>query len=381
MLACGDPVLPIEIPGCDNDASANDVAVHDASSKADIGTDAACETSADASQDTNEAAVIYDAKSDDPNIWSADASSDVDIQQLFDPGTGISNTIFYYGGPILTGTPTVFFLWYGDWSNSTTPQILEDMITSFSGTPYSDILQGYYQVDPSDAGDDGGEAGADAAQVREYATGRIQFGGSYFVGYPFGSYLTLGADENVPADAIGKGTVPYDPNGLYFVLTSWDVGEDMGGPHSGFCYEYCGYHGNGHDNVDGGHPFHYAFVGDPTGTARCEKGCTMKEEYAQAGITHSPNNNLAADSMASVIIHELSETITDPYPFTNQAWIATRRGPEIGDICAWLFSPVYPTDGGSLANVHWGDRDYLIQQMLVNNGAGFNQPPLCAFHP
>lgn len=39
--------------------------------------------------------------------------------------------------------------------------------------------------------------------------------------------------------------------------------------------------------------------------ANCPSGCTAQ--------TASPNNNVEADSMASIIFHELTETATDPH--------------------------------------------------------------------
>ena len=61
--------------------------------------------------------------------------------------------------------------------------------------------------------------------------------------------------------------------------------------------------------------------------------------------------------MASIIAHELEETVTDP---DLNAWY-DRSGAENGDKCAWTFGTQYTVANGAKANVHLGARDYLIQ--------------------
>jgi hypothetical protein len=73
--------------------------------------------------------------------------------------------------------------------------------------------------------------------------------------------------------------------------------------------------------------------------------------------------------MASVIFHELSETVTDP---DLNAWY-DRQGNENADKCAWTFGTTYTTGGGKTANVKLGSRDFLLQRNWVNSGSG-----LCA---
>jgi hypothetical protein len=299
-----------------------------------------------------------DARDDaDGGPGSSDAAPDVDLDALFnvfpaDPlGTG------YGGGAILPGPVNIYFIWYGDWATSPAPAILEDMIQSMSGnlyvdaSAYDEILQSYYEVDP-----DGGLT---------YATGKFQFAGSYYVGYTKGTNLGYGDEENVIANAITFGVVPYDAGGVYVILTSADVTEDQGSPLDAFCQTYCAFHLPGKTNSTNPLPFRYVFAGDPT---QCPEQCTMKSEYETAGLTRSPNGDWGADGMASMLVHELFETVTDPDPYTGWQNPLTRK--EIGDDCEWRFDPTYATDAGSRANVHWGDRDYLVQQMWVLDDAG-----------
>jgi hypothetical protein len=79
-----------------------------------------------------------------------------------------------------------------------------------------------------------------------------------------------------------------------------------------------------------------------------------------------PNGNAGVDGMISVIAHELEEATTDP---DLNAWYDS-RGAENADKCAWTFGQsVYAANGAS-ANVHLGNRDYLIQRNLYHNWSG-----------
>jgi hypothetical protein len=94
----------------------------------------------------------------------------------------------------------------------------------------------------------------------------------------------------------------------------------------------------------------------------------MQDEFETAGIAKSPNGDWASDALASLIVHELFETVSDPVPYSGWASLAFNQ--EIGDVCEWRFDPTYPTDAGSRANVHWGQRDFLVQQMWVLDDGG-----------
>ena len=66
------------------------------------------------------------------------------------------------------------------------------------------------------------------------------------------------------------------------------------------------------------------------------------------------------------IAHELSEAVTDP---DLNAWFDD-TGMENADKCAFTFGHVELAPNGSGTNVHWGSRDFLIQQNWVNAGGG-----------
>ena len=85
---------------------------------------------------------------------------------------------------------------------------------------------------------------------------------------------------------------------------------------SGFCTKYCGWHSS---STIGGTDIRFAFVGNPN---RCPSACEMQ--------TVTPNGDGGADGMASIMVHEVSETVTDP---NLNAWYDS-SGNESADKCA-----------------------------------------------
>jgi hypothetical protein len=70
--------------------------------------------------------------------------------------------------------------------------------------------------------------------------------------------------------------------------------------------------------------------------------------------------------MASILAHELEETVTDP---DLNAWY-DNKGYENADKCAWSFGTLYKAANGAYANMKLGTRDFLIQRNWVNAGSG-----------
>jgi hypothetical protein len=236
------------------------------------------------------------------------------------PGNGISN----HGGPVLTGTVNVYYIWYGNWSGNTATTILTDFANNVGGSPYFNINKTYTGV-----------------------TGAVHYAGSTTDSYSQGTSLTDAQIQTVVSSAITSGRLVKDTNAVYFVLTSSDVTAS-----SGFCTQYCGWHTHG---TISGSDIKYSFVGNPD---RCPSAC--------ADQTVGPNGNAGADGMASIVAHELEEATTDP---DLNAWY-DNRGAENADKCAWTFGTTY-SSGGALANVHLGARDYLIQRNWVNASGGY----------
>jgi hypothetical protein len=255
----------------------------------------------------------------------------VDAQAHRQSRSSGANGIQYHGGPVLLGTPNVYLIWYGKWVGNTATDILRELVSSIGGSPYFGINTTY----------------SDGA--KRAASGNATLAGEFITGYTKGTTLSDAKVQQVVSDAITTGNLPADANGVYFVLTSADVNES-----SGFCTQYCGWHANG---TIAGLDIKYAFVGNPD---RCPSAC---EEQT----VDSPNGNTGADGMASIIAHELEETITDP---DLNAWY-DRRGLENADKCAWTFGATSPSSNGSKYNMTLGSRQYLIQRNWVNATGGY----------
>ncbi len=264
-----------------------------------------------------------------------DDSSDVDVEMHVSPTgrqgevnnkaakAGSATTIVYHGGPIMTGTTRVYYIWYGNWAGNTAVGILTDLASNIGGSPYFGVNTTYYNG------------------VGVHVSNSVAYAGSVNDSYSQGTSLSDAQIATVVSNALP--TLGTDQNGVYFVLTSADVTAS-----SGFCTQYCGWHT--YSRTSG---VKYAFVGNPE---RCPANCSMQV---------TPNGNLGADGMASIIAHELEEAVTDP---NLNAWY-DHRGYENADKCAWTFGTTY-TANGSKANVHLGSRNFLIQQNWVNAGPG-----------
>ena len=244
--------------------------------------------------------------------------------------TPSSNGISYHGGPVMNSGVNVYLIWYGAWSGNTATTILPTLLSGLSGSPYYKINTTYH---------DGSNR---IVPNSVYLAGQTT--DSYSQGRTNLSDAQIGA---VVASAISSGRLPKDAAGEYFVLTSVDVTK------SGFLTSYCGWHTSG---AIAGADIKYAFVGNPGSNA----ACSMQ-------TSSSPNNNVGADAMASIVSHELEEGATDP---DLNAWY-DRRGYENADKCAWTFGTTYAVANGSKANMKLGGLDFLIQRNWVNASGGY----------
>jgi phosphate-induced protein 1 len=240
-----------------------------------------------------------------------------------------SNPISYHGGPVIN-TPAIYLIWYGNWnrsSGSDTPsgqQIVRDFAASIGGSPYFSMNTSYSNL-----------------AYNAIVSGGATFANEATDAYSRGSRLRDADVLKVVTGAISANALPYDANGVYFVLTSSDVTEQ-----SGFCTRYCGWHTATSSSVG---RIRYSFVGNAN---RCLNACAIQST--------GPNGNAGVDAMVSVIAHELDEATTDP---DLNAWYDS-SGQENADKCAWTFGHFQYQVNGAWANVHLGSRDYLIQRNL-----------------
>src|SRR5579872_3224603 len=148
-----------------------------------------------------------------------------------------TNGIDQHDGPVMGAPVNVYYIWYGNWSGNTATTILPDLANSIGNSPYWNINTTYYDT-----------RGA-------HVTSTVRLAGSTTDAYSRGTNLTDTGVAGVVSDAITSGRLPADSAGVYFVLTSADVGEP-----SGFCTSYCGWHTSG---TIAGLNIKYSFVGNP----------------------------------------------------------------------------------------------------------------------
>ena len=234
----------------------------------------------------------------------------------------------YHGGRLMTGKVSVYLVWYGGWSSSSRA-ILEDFTKSIGASPYYAINGTYHDGQGKHPGSD------------------VVLAGSLKDEYSRGKVVAQADIVAILKSAIATKHLPLDAHGVYFVLTSSDVKQ------AGFCTAFCGWHThlpiNGTDVA-------YAWVGNAA--TQCPASCGVR--------ALGPNGDPGADAMASVIAHELDETVTDP---SLDAWSDT-TGAENADKCAWTFGTTYKTKSGAVANMKLGTRDFLIQRNWVNAPSG-----------
>jgi len=240
----------------------------------------------------------------------------------------------YRGGALMTAPARVHLLWYGTWTGSTAVTILLDLVKNLGGSAYAGTNATF----------------TDKAGRR--ATTDISLGSSTYVPAKRGARLSDAGVRTLVHRLVSGGTVPSDPTAIYAVITSADIKET-----SGFGSRYCGWHTHG---LISGDDLKYLFVGDPT--TQAPRTCVPQ-------LGAPPNGDFAADAMASTLVHEIDETLTDP---DLDGWL-DQWDNENGDKCAWTYGLTYPTADGGIANVHLGRRDYLIQRNWV-----VSSPQRCA---
>lgn len=250
-------------------------------------------------------------------------------------GFATTNGIDYHGGPVMLGPHHVYFIWYGDWSQNNATTILPKFIGNLNHTAYFNIDSTYSDASGQSIGSD------------------VTLNGQVFDNYSQGPVLSDTGLSNSVSRTLQNGTLPTDANGIYFVLSSADV--DQKGVNGEFCVDFCGFHRHATLN---GTDIKFAFVGN---SARCLSNC------ASPNLGIGPNGNAGADAMASIMAHELNETVTDP---DLNAWFDS-SGNEVGDKCNFIFGSVFTAPNGAPANVTLGDREFLIQKNWINLAGGF----------
>jgi hypothetical protein len=248
-------------------------------------------------------------------------------------GTTSTTPLIDHGGPVIN-TPTIYLIWYGNWNQSNgsdTPagqQLIRDWAAGIGGTPHFALNTTY--------------------STTKVISGSVVYGGET-TDTGTRTRLTDSQIQGVVNSAITSGRLPYNANGVYFVITSSNVTAS-----SGFCTQYCGWHTVG--NLTSG-KVRYSFVGN---AKRCITSC--------AAQSVSPNNNPGIDGAISVLTHELEEATTDP---DLNMWYDS-SGAENADKCAWTFGHFQTQlSSGAWYNMTFGGHNWLIQRNLWKSGSSW----------
>jgi hypothetical protein len=242
--------------------------------------------------------------------------------------------INYNGGPVFEKAPNVYIIYYGSWT-ATDRSIIDYFFSNLSGTTMEQINTTY-----SDS------TGTFIPNAVNYNPATNSFHNNYGKG----KNVNDSTIRLIIHNAITKGKLPNDPNGIYFVLTYSDVND------SGFCSQFCGYHGPS-TTIESGEVIKYAMVGNP---ARCPSACEASYVVGDSG---SPNNDPGADGTVNIMWHELSESSSDPEVNYNTAWAGNFCG-ESGDCCAWLFGTLQTDSNGHKYTNTIGTKNFIAQTML-----------------
>jgi hypothetical protein len=306
-----------------------------------------CPTDNDAGAETSSPGgpIVHRAYGIPPGVFGGDAGSDVGT----DTSLAAPDDLTYHGGAILADGVTVYLIWYGDWTGNTATTIIPEYLSHLGGSPYFQInadYDGYTNASPTGVDADGGLV---LSEDKSFVANSLTLGKQVFDSYSHGTFLTQGNIQDIVRTNLTSGTLPSDPNAIYMVLTSKDVKQSLG------IFEFCGWFCGWHDHlVMAGFDVKYAFIGN---TEQCPESCSPDNDV------HSPNDNIGADGMISVISHEIDETVTDP---DENAWFLEGWGKtENGDKCAWKFGTTWAVPNGANANMKLNGKDYYVQQNWV----------------
>ena len=234
----------------------------------------------------------------------------------------------------------VYFVWYGSWSEAEKNLV---RVATKSLTPTNPIPQWpnlsnlyklvtkYYQELPGDSG-------------RTYASNNVTIAGEVVDQYSHGHILDPGAlaQADLIQSNLGQG-LPFDyEQGIYFVFTSGDVTFQNSMPGCGYHYFSCN-KTSANQCTDSHNNFIFAFIPLASeANGLLTGGCSLFATATSPGlpVNLAPNKQIsstgALDTLVDIYLHELLETIVDPY---QTAWLELHNGNmETADLCSFTFA-------------------------------------------
>jgi len=295
---------------------------------------------------------------------AADDTQRVVVKKPFDgnvekgPSKGGTPQILWHGGSVLNqAIVPVYVIYYGSTFPSTTQAIVNAFLAGLTLQPQYTVNTTYCEFQTTDCATDSASTAI---------SGMLDFSGSHVFSDSGsqGNTINSGRLLKILQHALApttSGYLPTDDGAVYFVITSPDI------KVPGFCASFCAYHSVS-TGVVPGKTIHYAFIPEPGSK------CTACDGNFALGETATPNGDPGADEMVDSIMHELSESVTDP---DLNAWY-TLNGEENGDLCNYNYgTPPFLQNNGASYNAAWGGYFYLIQ-LIWKNG---HVPQSCAAAP
>ena len=248
-----------------------------------------------------QASPLHNAELLDPQITAGPEGGHVPVRHAGRTGGASSPLMTFHGGPVMVSSRVTAILWGTKWASSAYAGDVPTGLDSFYGGIGG---SGYLGTNTEFSGSNGRVTSASSY------TGHVVDTSSSLPKKPVRTSVILTEVAKMIPNPV--------TNGYYPVYT--DLKRGTAG--------YCAWHSWGTIN---GVPVQFAFFFDLTGDAGCDPG--------DPGATHSQN----LEALANVSGHELSEALTDPH---LNAWYDS-AGAENADKCAWTFSGLPVTSGGS----------------------------------
>jgi hypothetical protein len=282
------------------------------------------------------------------SLFAGQNMESIVVKKPFDqhkPAGSGSDQILYHGGKILTAARVpIYVIYYGGIGSfpSTTQPIVNGFLAGLGGTDQFDVNTTYCNVNTTTC--PGG--GTSVSGLLSYDLSHI-----YFDSGSQGNALHSGDVPKIVETALTGGHLPTDDGAIYLLITAPTTSV------SGFCTRYCAYH-TASTTIVSGHTIHYALAPEPNSKCTACDG-----NFAVYGESKTPNGDPGADEIVDSLMHEISETVTDP---DLSAWY-TSSGAENGDLCNYVYGMArVPSATGATANASWNGYSYLIQLIWEN---------------
>jgi hypothetical protein len=238
--------------------------------------------------------------------------------------------IRYHGGPVMVAHTNLYIVYYGSFT-ANQHSILNTFLQSLGGTPAFNVNTEYYN-----------SKSQHVQNILNYSPSTD----SYDDPYSLGKSLSGNFDTTILHNAVAAGHLPADVNGIYMLTVSPDVKL----PNN----VWCAYHSNS-GAIVAGEDIKYALAADPPASILSSCSGNIATYHDKT----SPNGDVGMDEVVDSLIHEISETVTDP---DGTAWY-TAGGAENGDLCNFVYGTTFLAPNGSHANHTFGGRNYLAQEI------------------